>query len=395
MSSDPVAKHLLTVWNPSYAADAMDEHLRVLLDWAERARRGRAQDEDVYVWWGKVRSPNRRQPLPHTGDILALQGQIEEGRETHLYLTDYRSLYVGLLEDIAGESLLAEYPDEADHMPGYYRGLMLDFWFKLADVRRLVANDTPATIEELKRLRNTRYFDRPVSLYGGITELPLIVTRDGDAGVGWFSDRAALTDGRLWAERDAALRGETERLAQDLRDNLIGRSVWALLEPASTAFLASAEAVFRSHRDDPGFDFSACAVEYAKAVEAELNAVVFRPLRRRLAHAASSDRIAHSDEQPCDLAGLVPHQGLGAIQHLLLHDAVIGKAIRSVYPHDHKWLLGILPSALEPLVALRNPAAHSRALVCDAVLAQREAVLGIGCEGLIVQLARAKSRAQV
>jgi hypothetical protein len=28
--------HLLTLWNPSYAADAMDEHLRVLLDWAGR-----------------------------------------------------------------------------------------------------------------------------------------------------------------------------------------------------------------------------------------------------------------------------------------------------------------------------------------------------------------------
>jgi hypothetical protein len=28
--------HLLTLWNPSYAADAMDEHLSVLLDWAGR-----------------------------------------------------------------------------------------------------------------------------------------------------------------------------------------------------------------------------------------------------------------------------------------------------------------------------------------------------------------------
>jgi hypothetical protein len=30
--------HLLTLWNPSYAADAMDEHLSVLLDWAGRWR---------------------------------------------------------------------------------------------------------------------------------------------------------------------------------------------------------------------------------------------------------------------------------------------------------------------------------------------------------------------
>ena len=57
------------------------------------------------------------------------------------------------------------------------------------------------------------------------------------------------------------------------------------------------------------------------------------------------------------------------------------------------WLLRELPSHLGPLVSLRNPAAHSAALSCDAVARQREAVLGIGCEGLIVRLARVKGRA--
>src|SRR5690606_39222983 len=59
--------------------------------------------EDVYVWWAKLRSPNRQQPLPHGEDVLALQEQIDEGVETHLYLTDYRSLYVGRLDEIVGE----------------------------------------------------------------------------------------------------------------------------------------------------------------------------------------------------------------------------------------------------------------------------------------------------
>ena len=33
-------RHLVTVWNPSYAQDAMDEHLAVLIDWAGRAQAG-------------------------------------------------------------------------------------------------------------------------------------------------------------------------------------------------------------------------------------------------------------------------------------------------------------------------------------------------------------------
>lgn len=393
MIPNSATKHLLTVWNPSYASDPMDEHLRVLLDWAGKARNRQAREEDVYVWWAKIRSPNRRQELPHLADIVALQEQIEAERETHLYLTDYRSLYVSLLDEITIDNLLTQTPMEADHAPSYYEGKTMDAWFRLSDVRRLVANDTPAVIEELKKLRNTRYFDRPVSLYGGIVDLPLIVTRDREAD--WFADRGALTEGRLWAERDAALRGETERMAQELRDNLIGRSIWAIFEPGTAAFLASAEAVFRTRRDDPAFDFSTCAVEYAKAVELEVNALVFRRLERLLARAASASREVWVDGTRIDMGGRVPHQGLGAVRTLLLHETTVQKAIRTAFAQqDANWILGVLPSRLEPLAALRNPAAHTSTLQREDVVRQREAVLGIGEEGLVVQLARAKLRAQ-
>jgi len=131
------------------------------------------------------------------------------------------------------------------------------------------------------------------SLYGGITDLPLIVTHSAPRS--WFGDRAALLESRLWAERDAGYRGQTERMAAELRDNVVGRTLWAALDPGSRLFLASAEAVFRAHRDDPAFDFAAPAVEYAKAVEVEVNAL----LQRR------------------------SHETLGALRHLLLKDASV------------------------------------------------------------------------
>jgi hypothetical protein len=78
----------------------MDEHLRVLLGWARCHRAGEAKADEVHVWWAKLRSPNRVGPLEHAPDVLATQGQISGGVETHLYLTDYRSLYVARLEEI-------------------------------------------------------------------------------------------------------------------------------------------------------------------------------------------------------------------------------------------------------------------------------------------------------
>ena len=52
--------HLVTVWNPSYAADAMEQHLGLLLHLAGEYDKKAIGDEQLYVWWGKVRSPNRQ-----------------------------------------------------------------------------------------------------------------------------------------------------------------------------------------------------------------------------------------------------------------------------------------------------------------------------------------------
>ncbi|MFG0313191.1 MAG: hypothetical protein ACF8LL_03270, partial [Phycisphaerales bacterium] len=68
------ARHLLSVWNPAYAVDAMDAHVSVLVDQARRHRAGEAgvSEDHVYVWWGRVRSERREGALPHLVDVLAL-----------------------------------------------------------------------------------------------------------------------------------------------------------------------------------------------------------------------------------------------------------------------------------------------------------------------------------
>ena len=392
MNDSQPARHLLSVWNPSYADDAMDRHLEVLLRWATARREGRVDDDDVYVWWAKLRSPNRQAPLPHADEVLQLEPQIEAGIETHLYLTDYNSLYVAHLVEITAENVLGEFPDERDHMPTYYDQHDADFWFRIWDIRRLVASDPPATIEELKRLRNVRYHDRPVSLYGGIVDLPLIVTRQD--GASWFADIGALTEGRRWAERDAELKGETERLSAELRDNLLGKEIWDALESSSRTFLTTAEAVFRARRGDPGFDFSGSAVEVTKAVETELNALVFPALRRILAKAPLAQREVRTNEGRLDLGGRVAHQSLGTIRKLLDDNDAIRQPLRTALPHDWRWLEGELPAQLEPVRDLRNPAAHDRTVTREEMGRLRQSILGIGCEGLLIRIVRAKLRSR-
>ena len=94
--------HLLTVWNPSYASDAMEDHLTLLLDQARAGGNDQVDLDGIHVWWGKIHSKRRKEPLPHLEEILKIQTQIDKGTETHLYLSDYRSLYVAWVKEITG-----------------------------------------------------------------------------------------------------------------------------------------------------------------------------------------------------------------------------------------------------------------------------------------------------
>ena len=381
--------HLLTVWNPSYTDDALDAHLSILLHWDRERLEGRGSDEDVYVWWAKIRSKNRDGRLPHHADVLTIDDQVQAEQETHLYLTDYRSLYVAEIGEITDDDVRVD-EGELAHMPDYYIGHPVDFWFRLFDIRRIVTGDTLEVINELKKLQNVGYHDRPVSLYGGMVDLPLIVRRDDAAS--WFTDTEALNEGALWAQRAAEQRSGAQRMATELRDNLFGRELWPLLSPTTRSFLAAAEAEFRAHRDDAEFDLSGAAIAYAKAVETELNATVFPALRAQLQGKPPHEREVREEGRLLDLAGVVPHQSLGTVVHLLEHQELVQAAVRRAMPVDHNWVLGLLPRELGPIRDLRNPGAHSEATSAGALETARRGILGIGCEGLLEKLVRARLR---
>lgn len=368
----------------------MDAHLDVLLEWAMRWERGEAADEDVYVWWAKLRSENRQQPLPHADDVLALDAQVAAGVETLLYLTDYRSLYVGEVGRITAEDVLAD-TTERVHAPSYYNGLIADFWFQLHDMRRLVVDDTRETIEILRTLKNVHYNGRPVSLYGGMVNLPLVVTAERE--VSYFDEAAdeALLSGGLWAQHDAAQHGDVARLEKELRDHLLGPRAWLRLDAAARSFLAGAEAILRPHLTDGLFDFTPAVLGYAKAVEVQLNTVLFAILRTALRGAAERDRLVRvaSGALLDPTRERIPHQTLGTLARMLEKDDAVRRGLKLANRGDLTWWTIALPRELSALAEVRNAGAHSARVGRDAALELRASILGIGCRGLMVALAEA------
>jgi hypothetical protein len=385
-------RHLVGVWNPSYAADAMGATISLLLDNVRAFRAREIPEDDVYVWWGKVKSPNRQQKLEHLDDILAIDDALlsddaADAHEVHLYLTDYRSLYVGHVGQIVRADDLAE-EDERQRIPRFYRenNLKCDCWFQLLDIRRVVADDTLAVVEELKKLRNTRYNDRPVSIYGGMVELPLIVTRDDDARYFEPDVRERLVEGRYWVEFDAERTGIGE-MERELRDNVVGEAAWNALDPAARTFVATAESLFRSHAKDPAFDFSSVVIDFAKALELQTNLIV----RRALASAPPAERHANIDGRSVDLAGRDSWLSLGEAARVIGEDEDLNQAFKRRLQHG-EWFTSSLPPTLREFAEVRNRAAHREAVQAAQVRVMRNRLLGVGMPSILVDLARAKPR---
>lgn len=380
--------HLLAVWNPTYGRDAMESHLRVLQQAVREYRSGRCKEEDVYVWWGKVRSQNRLVPIPHAEEIanLATESHRDDpGPETHVYLTDFQSLYVAHLGEVRRDDPGAKSRKERERTPSYYRKdhLECDFWFRLWDIRRLVGNDLPIVAHELRKLRNTRHDLRPVSPYGGMVDLPLLVTET--EGKRYF-DRAfreQYAGGKFWVEFDTERTGVGE-MERELRENLFGDAVWQSFGPTTRLFLATAEKLWRDHSHDPAFDCASVLLEYCKALEVRCNWI----LRHALDGAPPEFRFLNVNGRSVDVTEGY-QLNLRVMAKLIGGDKAMVTFLGKRLEHG-AWFTGQLPSVLDKLAEDRGTAAHDKAPDRAAVAQWRQELCGIGYDGHFVNLARVK-----
>jgi hypothetical protein len=379
--------HLLAVWNPAYGRDAMEAHLRVLQQAVREHRAGRCGEDDVYVWWGKIRSSNRLGPLPHREEILAMEGELardDPGPETHVYLTDFQSLYVAHLAEITTDDPRKDRA-QRPRIPGYYTKdkLDCDFWFRLWDIRRLVANDLQTVAVELRKLKNRRHDRRPVSLYGGMVDLPLVVEAAEEHRFFDPEFREHYTGEKFWVEFDGERSGVGE-MERELRENLFGDAAWQAFGPTTRLFLATAEKLWRDNAHDPAFDCGSVLVEYCKAMEVRCNWLLAQAMKG----APDAIRYDNVNGRSADLSG---SQQFTLVE---LASAIAKEKARATFlsgrPENGGWFTGQLPAILEALAKLRGPAAHSEAPDRADVARWRQQLCGVGCEGHFVNLAKVK-----
>jgi hypothetical protein len=257
-----------------------------------------------------------------------------------------------------------------------------DCWFQLWDIRRLVSDDTLAVVDELKKLHSTAYHDMPVSIYGGMVNLPLIVTRPDGARYFEADVREQLIGDQYWVEFDSEHSGigATER---ELREHCFGEDLWGRLDPGTRTFIATAEKLYRDHRNDVAFDFSPVLIDFAKAFEVQTNIL----LKRALSKAKPQDRMVNLDGRSVDVVKRGPY-ALGELAIIIGDNEHINNCLKKSITYNGQWFAASLPAILKDLAELRNPAAHSGSIDRDTVHDKRNSFLGVGCEGDLVRLAK-------
>lgn len=376
-------RHLVSVWNPFYSdVDAMAAHLRILLESVQRDGR-----DGAHVWWGKIRSANRRpeQQLPHDLDLLELSERLaaRAADEVQLYLTDYRSLYVAHVTAIEFADVRSR---DGASVPEYYRTMEreVDCWFRLSDVQR-VATDLLDVARELAWLKNVHFDYKSVSLYGGMYELPLVVVRPDGRRFFDPSIRRQVIGERLWAEAEAERGDAHVAMEAELRDNVLGEATWSALDPAARPFIAAAERAFRDHRHEASYDFGPVLVQFAKALELHLNALLAAGLRavgpRERTISLGNGRTA---EIGCGVA-LGVGQLAGALEMDLRH------TVARCFEQSEMLTKHVRPFLAE-LAQWRNEGAHRDRVERGDAHPLRNRLMGIGSEGILTRLARVRPK---
>ncbi|MEO8031643.1 MAG: hypothetical protein ABI765_12385, partial [Gemmatimonadota bacterium] len=162
-------------------------------------------------------------------------------------------------------------------------------------------------------------------------------------------------------------------------------TTWQALDSISRTFLGSAEKIFRDHRSDPAFDFGAVIGLFAKVLEVEINA----RMHSGLANTPDEARLQNVDGKSVDLSKT--RLTLGQLAHALAGSQARHFALCSRLEHGD-WFSGSIAPILKDFILVRNPGTHEERVSREIAVRWRNRLVGVGCEGVVAQLARVRRK---
>lgn len=358
--------NLIILYNPYYQEDVIVHHVNVLVNTADQ--------NNARVAFGKVRSKLRSDESFSGNNLSALKSAIATDGYLQLFLTDYADMYVAKVIEVTDE-------DRSDIAPSYYRekGLDVEAWFILADIRQLVDNDFQGVRDRILGNMTTPSFgNHHFAVYGNQYRFPLEVAMD--TPIDYFADAP------FSYYVDIFKSAEYIATKHHLIDYRFGEKVFHALHPNSQESVISAEIEYAQNRHDKLYDFSSVVIKYSKAVELELYLFV-RPLMmilmKRFSRLKTIEyKIQNKTYRLSDLESSKPN--IGTYKFLFTHYEIKN----AIFEHfTDKTFVNFLRFELldmvEVIQKIRNEAAHGKPTPLRECEIVRANVIGIAKNGLL------------
>lgn len=358
--------NLIILYNPYYQQDVIVHHVNVLVNAADQ--------NNARVAFGKVRSKLRSDESFSGDNLSVLKSAIASDGYLQLFLTDYADMYVAKVIEVTNE-------DCSDIAPSYYRekGLDVEAWFILADIRQIVDNDFQQVRDRvLGNMTTPSFGNHHFAVYGNQYRFPLEVTMD--TPIDYFADAP------FSYYVDIFKSPEYIATKHHLIDYRFGEKVFYALHPNSQESVISAEIEYAQNRHDKLYDFSAVVIKYSKAVELELYLFV-RPimmiLMKRFSRLKNIEyKIQSKIYHLSDLESSKPN--IGTYKFLFTHYEI--KNAISEHFTDRgfvNFLRFELLDMIEVVQKIRNEAAHGKPTSLRECEIVRANVIGIAKNGLL------------
>jgi len=363
--------NILTLYNPYYQKDVIEQHIDVLL--------GCDSQVTAKVAFGKIRSKLRDYDHPFKEKLEEIYRSASTKEYVQLFLTDYASVYVAKVIEVTER-------DCTDIAPSYYKEKNLDVekWFVISDIRQVVHNDFVRVRDGvLGNFTTPNFGNHHYAIYGNSYVYPLVV--EMDEPVDYFEDE------------DDAFRYFTEifkspkrlEIKQALINYRFGADVFYAFHPNTQDALISAEIEYTENRDDPLYDFTSVIIKLSKSFEKEL----YLFLRKLFIYLI--DKESELAQLAYTVQGLnftlsdyrYKKPNLGTNKYLLKHKAVRNSIQEHIDSFSTKYfILSILPKAISVVQPVRNEAAHGESMGFDLCTHIRSQIVGIGESGVLCDL---------
>jgi len=356
-------KNILTLYNPYYNANVIEQHLEILKQNGE-------------VAFGKVRSKLRDGDNPNQKTLDKIYAKVDENNPMQLFLTDYSSIYVANVIEVVSNTNI--------EVPTYYEELEVEQWYIFDDLRVVIYKDFELLRDSILANFNAVDFNNSTyALYGNDYIYPMQVTMKKP--INYFKKE----DKNFKYYINIFKSDEELNMQKTLIDFSFGTKRFYNFTPNTQDNIIAAELEFMQNRDNPLYDFSSVVLKYSKAVEFEL----YKFMKKLIGFILEKDEnLAYFtyklNGREYNLSNILHEKVNYGTYIYLLRTHQIANAIKEHLYHRAlvTYIFNTIPYNIKTVQGIRNESVHGEPASYDDCHELRKEIIGIGKGSILSQL---------